>query len=225
MPSLVSCVVPVRDGERYLAEAIDSVLAQDHRPLELLVIDDGSTDASAAIAAAYGAPVRVLSQAPTGIAAARNLGVEAAGGAFVCFLDADDRYRPGKLSSQLALLEARPELEGCLCMAENFWEPGLEQEERRYRELGKLRASHHVGNLLARRSLFERLGPMPTGSDAGSDIEWFLRVRDAGIELALLDEVHLDRRMHPASHSHRLAGLDPYLDLAKARIDRARGRG
>src|SRR5262245_59961185 len=133
MPSpLISVVVPVLDGEPYLAEALDSILAQDHRPLEVIVVDDGSKDLSAEVAESYGDPVRVLRQAKQGPADARNRGIEAAGGDYLSFLDADDRYRPGKLSTQLTALEADPDADICQCVAENFWELGLEDERDRY---------------------------------------------------------------------------------------------
>src|SRR5262249_41927852 len=76
----VSVVVPVRDGERYLAEALDSILAQTHAPLEVIVVDDGSTDRSAEIARGFAPRVRCVSQEHRGVAAARNHGVSLARG-------------------------------------------------------------------------------------------------------------------------------------------------
>ena len=87
--SLVSIVIPVFDGERFLSEAIESVLAQDHRPIEVIVVDDGSTDASADVAHSFD-DVVVLGSGNHGAAAARNLGVARAAGPFLTFLDADD---------------------------------------------------------------------------------------------------------------------------------------
>ncbi|MFL5886158.1 MAG: glycosyltransferase family 2 protein, partial [Thermoleophilaceae bacterium] len=83
---LVSVLVPVYQGERYLAEALDSVFAQDYEPLEVIVLDDGSTDGSADIARSYGG-VRYLHQENSGIAAARNAAIGAARGEIVAFLD------------------------------------------------------------------------------------------------------------------------------------------
>src|SRR5689334_9621809 len=130
---LVSCVVPVYNGERYLAEALDSILAQTHRPLQAIVADDGSTDGTAAVAAAYGDRVLVLRQANAGPAAARNLGLAAARGEYVAFLDADDLWHPRKLERQLARFRARPQLDYCVSLMQNFWMPELAEEAARYR--------------------------------------------------------------------------------------------
>ena len=99
---LISCVVPVFNGERYLGEALDSILAQTYRPLELLVVDDGSTDGAAALVTRYRDQTRPLFQPNAGQAAARNLGLSVARGEFVAFLDADDLWHPEKLARQMA---------------------------------------------------------------------------------------------------------------------------
>ncbi len=108
MTALTACIVPCFNGERFLGAAIDSVLAQDHRPIEIVVVDDGSTDHSLAVAEAYGDPVRLIRAEHGGIAAARNTGILASHGEYLGFLDADDLYLPGKISAQVAVLEARP---------------------------------------------------------------------------------------------------------------------
>lgn len=106
-PGSVSVVIPCYNGSRYLGETIESALAQTHRPLEILVIDDGSTDDSAAIAERFGEPVNVTRQPNSGESVARNRGIEMARGEWIAFLDADDLWAPTKLERQLA--EARPD--------------------------------------------------------------------------------------------------------------------
>ena len=96
--SLISCIVPVYNGERYLGETVDSILAQTYQPLETIVVDDGSTDGTATVAASYGQRVRYFWHANQGTAAARNLGLNATEDEFVAFLDADDLWRPEKSS-------------------------------------------------------------------------------------------------------------------------------
>ena len=102
----VTCIVPVFNGERYLREALDSIVAQSHQTLDVLLVDDGSTDASAAVAKSYGDRIRYFFQPNAGPAAARNVGLAAAQGEFVAFLDADDRWHPEKLTLQLARFAA-----------------------------------------------------------------------------------------------------------------------
>jgi glycosyltransferase involved in cell wall biosynthesis len=108
VPVTVSVVIPCFNAAAFLAEALRSVLQQNMEGLEVIVVDDGSIDDSVAIARSFSF-VRVIEQANLGPAAARNRGVAQAGGRFVAFLDADDVWLPGKLASQLALLEQAPD--------------------------------------------------------------------------------------------------------------------
>ena len=110
---LVSVVIPVRDGAPFIAEAIDSVLAQSYRNLECIVVDDGSTDGTAEIVEAYGDRVRNLTTGRGGVSAARNLGIERASGELIAFLDADDVWLPLKLEKQVAMMERHPDAALC----------------------------------------------------------------------------------------------------------------
>lgn len=220
---LVTCIVPVYNGAAYLGTALDSILAQDHRPIEVIVVDDGSTDESARLASSYGPPVHLLCQANRGPAVARNSGLRAAKGAFICFLDADDIYRPGKLNRQLERFVADPKLEVSLCIAENFWEEGLEDEERRYQANGRLRMSHSFDTILARRSVFQQIGSLDPTLVAGEEqLDWFSRLLDSAPVIEVLDEVLVSRRMHAASRTHNTPTLDPFVDLVKRRLDQRR---
>ncbi len=106
----ITGVIPVRDRAGFVARAIDSALAQGEPALELIVVDDGSTDATPAVLAGYGEKIAVLRRAPLGRSAARNAGIEAARGEWIAFLDSDDAWLPGKLARQLAFHEAHPEI-------------------------------------------------------------------------------------------------------------------
>jgi glycosyltransferase involved in cell wall biosynthesis len=187
------------------------------------VVDDGSTDGSARLAESYGDGVRVIRQANNGAPAARNRGIREARGEYLSFLDADDLYRPDKLSAQLRVLLAEPALDLCTCTARNFWEPGLEQEQARYEAAGKVLITHHFATLLAHRSVFERVGPINETRRYADYVEWFHRASDLGLTTRVIPDVLLDRRMHAASLSHTRAGLDEYFELARARIERHRG--
>lgn len=107
MPS-VSVVIPTYNRARWLPETVESVLQQTCRPLEVLIVDDGSTDDTEAVCAGFPEPVRYLRQANAGVAAARNLGLRHARGEWIAFGDSDDLWEPGKLAVQLAALEASP---------------------------------------------------------------------------------------------------------------------
>lgn len=110
---LVSVVIPAYNAASYIARAVDSVLAQTYPWREILVVNDGSTDATARVLAAYGDAIQALHQANAGAGSARNRGLRAARGEFVAFLDADDRWLPDKLARQVKTLTANPSIGFC----------------------------------------------------------------------------------------------------------------
>src|SRR5512139_2667017 len=105
----VSVVVPAYNAAWCVRKAVDSVLAQDFRDFELIVVNDGSTDDTLAVLRGYGDAIRVVDQRNGGMSNARNAGIRAARGEFLAFLDSDDWWLPGKLGRQVALLRARPD--------------------------------------------------------------------------------------------------------------------
>lgn len=107
-PSSLSVVIPCYNAERYIGATIDSVLAQGHADLEIIVVDDGSKDGSVALVRDRFPMVRLVEQANQGVAAARNNGIACAGGHWIAFVDADDLWLPGKLEVQFAAMAAAP---------------------------------------------------------------------------------------------------------------------
>lgn len=114
---LVSVVVPAYNAERTIGATLESALHQTHRETEIIVVDDGSTDGTAGVVAAFGERIRYLRQPNAGAAAARNTGIAAARGEFVALLDADDLWLPQKLEQQLAYFDAHPEVGAVQCGA------------------------------------------------------------------------------------------------------------
>jgi glycosyltransferase involved in cell wall biosynthesis len=226
---LVSCVVPVFNGERFLGETLRSVLDQTYRPIEVLVVDDGSTDGTAAVIAAHGDRVTAIRQANRGEAAARNAGWRAARGDLVAFLDADDLWEPEKTARQVARLRSTPEIDLCFTRFQNFWVPELEEEARRYRDhpLARPSAAWSVGTLLAPRRVFERFGPFDE-TLGWPNITWFLRAAGQGARIEVLSEVLMRRRLHGgnANRAKRERRGDLLLPVLKAWRDyRRAGRG
>jgi len=224
---LVSCIVPVFNGERYLAEALDSILAQTWRPLEVIVVDDGSTDGTASVAARYGDRITCIRQPNAGPAAARNRGIDTANGPFLAFLDADDLWHGNKLARQMARFEARPELEISLTLVRNFWTPEVREEEERLRghRFAQPIRAYSPPAMLARRAVFGRVGRFDTALRMGEDNDWFLRAAEAGIVIEFMDEVLTFRRMHDSNLGRDYAGtFDALPDIVKASLDRRRKR-
>ncbi len=227
MKPLVSCIVPVFNGERYLAEALDSIFAQTWRPVEVIVVDDGSTDGSAQIAAGYGAEVSYIHQANAGPAAARNRGLDAARGEFIAFLDADDLWHKEKLVRQMAHFDARPELDLCSAHVENFWSPDVKREKDRPGDGGLAKTQPGVTHaIVARRALFDRIGPFDATLVHRDAMEWLSRAMDAGAVMETLADVLVFRRIHRNNMSWRRGDddRDELLRSVKTILDRRRGR-
>jgi glycosyltransferase involved in cell wall biosynthesis len=195
----VSVVMPVFNGARYLADAIASIRRQRHAPLEIIVVDDGSTDDSAAVAASQGPDVRVVSQANQGPGPARNRALGLARGEVVAFLDADDLWSDDKLGVQWPLLAAHPAIEVVLGPLRRTWTvPGPDGSPGAAR-FTEPEPALHLGCALIRRSVFDRIGLFDPAFTPTEDWDWFMRAREAGIALVAHDEVVYLYRRHGAN--------------------------
>src|SRR5262245_23175320 len=125
-PPRVSAIIPVFNGSRYLADAIESVLDQTHAAIDITVVDDGSTDESVAVAEWFGDRVRIIRQRNEGQAAALNAGLKSVTGEYVGFLDADDLWMPEKTVRQVEQFTSRPELGYSVTTIRPFLSPELE---------------------------------------------------------------------------------------------------
>lgn len=219
----ITCVIPLFNGERHLAETLRSVLAQTHPPLEVIVVDDGSTDNGVAVAEAFAEPVRVIRRSNGGSAAARHDGIAAARGDFIAMVDADDLWHTDKLARQVERFRQRPRLDVSLVTAENFWDDGMAAEEAQYRTHNRLRATHLFDAILAPRSVFLQVPIDPTMTRV-EGVEWFVRAAEASLEIDVIPDVLVYRRMHrkSVSHAHPADSTDRHLDLVKATLDRRR---
>jgi glycosyltransferase involved in cell wall biosynthesis len=222
---LVSCILPVYNGKRYLREAIESVLAQTYRALEIIVIDDGSTDGTVDVLAGYGDRLRHVRQTNAGPAAARNHGIALAGGAFIAFQDADDVWHRDKVKRQIERFEARPELELSIGHVQNFWIPDLKEEADRFRDHRLAQPGPAFGppSLLVRRSLFEKVGLFNPKMRLSSDTDWFLRAAELRVTMEIVPEVLFYRRWHNNNISRLSRQL--LVEAVKASLDRRRLAG
>lgn len=214
----VSVLMPVYNGEDYLQEAVESVLSQTMGDLELIVLDDGSTDGTRAILerlAAKDTRLRVISRPNKGVSQSRNELIEAARAPILAMMDADDICLPDRLERQLARLEAEPELVAlsgnCLMIdpvgrpiRTNDLPPDHETIEARHMEMPPNCSMAHPA-LMVRRSAMERVGGYLHDYPWAEDFDLYLRLGEIG-RLANLEEVVVKYRLHPKSvgHANRL---------------------
>jgi glycosyltransferase involved in cell wall biosynthesis len=196
-----SCIIPVRNGARYIGEAIRSVLDQTKVPDEIIVVDDGSTDDTGLEAAKFGSKIDYLKKPHAGVAAARNDGIARSRGNLICFLDADDRMHPKRLALQLDQLGRHPAVELCDAHSTYFWseEISLEEREEDHRYLSDFwhdARPGHITTWLVRRSTFDRVGLFDPMLRFSEDTDWLLRFRDGGGIETTIPRVLSYRRLH-----------------------------
>jgi glycosyltransferase involved in cell wall biosynthesis len=214
----VTVLICVRNGADYLTEAIISAQRQSVPPAQVLVVDDGSRDGSAAAADAAGATV--VRQPPLGLAAARNEGVRRAEGTLVAMLDADDLFVVDALQNMCAALRPRSDAIGCVGRRQHFISPELTAEPEFTGTAPPADAGPCVlpaGGLWRRESLLSE--PFDT-SLVTPDLDWVNRCRELGRITLLLDDVVFHRRVHRNNMSRDVEVRAAYLDVARAALTR-----
>ncbi|HEX7025491.1 MAG TPA: glycosyltransferase [Gemmatimonadales bacterium] len=219
----VSVVIPVFNAERHLASTLDSVLRQGHDRLEIIVVDDGSTDGSAAIAARCGGPVRCLFQPNRGPPAARNAGFRMARGELIAFLDADDLWSEDRLAVQLGLLARHPDADLVAGRFQWVRDEALPGEAPRLTPRAAPRHPLSLGTALLRRRLFTTVGELDESLRLNDDVDWYLRARELGVAMLLHEEVVLWYRRHERNITNdQERGREFYLTALKKSLDRRR---
>jgi len=220
---LVSVITPVYNGERYLREALASLFAQDYRPFESIVVDDGSEDSSAAIAQSF--PVRYHRQENQGAAAARNAGIALAGGDLVAWLDSDDLLPPNKLSLQAGYLAEHPEV-GCVVGRQEIMLEGVEAPEWLTRDAiyGDLDGIPLV-SAMVRKPVLDELGGFDASFGFAEDRDLFIRMREHGVRIEVLPKIMVYRRFHGENTNFRRRPVKhPILRSLKGKLDRERAQ-
>jgi len=205
----VSIIIPAYNSEAYLDEAIQSVLSQTYANTECIVVDDGSTDGTAAIAKGFGNRVIYVYQDNAERSAARNTGIAAATGEYLCFLDADDSYVSSKITDQVAFLEAHPQYHVVYSRVKFF----RGDDERQYLDLlrrtpcGDILGELLYGNFitvhapLLRKSVVTAVGGFDPRLSHNEDWEFFLRIALNGARFGFLDVAHAFCRFHEGNTS------------------------
>jgi glycosyltransferase involved in cell wall biosynthesis len=225
--NLVSCIIPAFNAEPFVGEAIESVLAQTYSAVEIIVVDDGSTDRTADVARSYGPTVHCLVRPHRGAGAAKNDGIRVAQGGFVAFLDADDLWHPDKLTRQMDRLALRSQIDLCFTRYQNFWSEEVAEEEETYQghPLSRPASGWSMSTLLGRRDVFERFGRFEEdAAERHQSLLWALRAAERGAIVDVMPEVLMCRRLHPGNLSRGWRIDDEFFELVKAWRDYRRQR-
>ncbi len=222
---MISVIIPVYNGERYLAETIDSVLAQTHQPFEVIIIDDGSIDNTADIARSY-QNLRYMYQTNQGLGAARNAGIVAAQGEFIAFLDADDLWTKNKNELQMTAFHANPHADIVTGYVKQFYSPEMDESERKkIRCTDELLPGHLMQAMLIKREAFFRVGLFETQWVVGTDMSWYLRAMEKGLSMIILPDLVLLRRLHKQNKGIiKRSFINQRVQILKAALDRHRGK-
>ena len=225
--NLVSCIIPAFNAESFVGEAIESALKQTYVPLEIVVVDDGSTDRTADVVRSFHTRLTYVHGLHRGTAAAKNIGLRAAHGPYIAFLDADDLWHPDKLTRQMAWLAQRPAIDLSFTQYRNFWVPELAEEEKRYQgsSLSLPASGWSIPTLLTRRETFDRFGLFDEdGGVKPQDLIWLLRAAKRGAIIDVMPEVLMDRRLHRGNLSRGWAIDDDFFEVLKTWRDYRRQR-
>lgn len=217
----VSVVIPVYNGESLVGDALGSIRDQTRRPDEVVVVDDGSTDATAEVVRDFGGLVRYVYQENQGPTVALNHGLRIAEGEAIAFLDADDRWSDDKLELQVGLLEQDASID--IVAGQTRW-------FRRHPETGAVdvypedRLMLCLSSAIMRSSVFARVGTFDESLPLyGFDSDWFFRAKEANVNLVIHREVTLYYRRHDANvTNHRDLDRRYYLNSIRRSLERRR---
>jgi len=215
----VTVVIPAFNAERYITQALDSVLRQTCGRFECIVVDDGSKDQTRSAVERYGPLVRYEFQPNAGPATARNRGIELAAGDFIGFLDADDIWNPDKCAVQLAHLQTHPELIGCAAHVRNFLSESAGTTSPPPGEVVTLGTT-----LMVRRKLFDVVGTLNPEYWHRDLHDLLVRAEDRGLKIEILPDVLAQRRIHSNNMSNHRSGADHLELIAITRARHARRR-
>ncbi len=217
----VSCIIPVFNGALYIGETIQSVLDQTHAVDEIIVVNDGSTDATRDVVSVFGERVTLLDKAHSGVVDTLNHGVAHAKGSLLTFIDADDLWHRDKVRAQLEVLHAHSDIDIVFTHIQEFISPELTSAEQASISCRKApMRGMSKGTALIRRAVFDTIGPFDPKLEMGEFIEWFSRAKAQHIRHVMLDQVLCLRRVHLHNYTrvHRTK-IQDFATIAKRAIE------
>lgn len=220
MSALVSVVIAVYNCEKYILEAIQSVLSQTYSNIELVIVNDGSTDATADLVCRHYPGIRHVLLPRQGQFSSINHGIGYARGEYISFLDADDLFVRDKIALQVDKLQSNPEIDMVFGGIEEFITPEQSDALRPYSPRQAF-TTHVTAGGLFRISCFERAGLFDPKWEVGGFIDWYMRAQEAGLKECLIPELTIRRRIHGRNKGFYLRDRQgDYLKIVKSALDR-----
>ena len=224
--NLVSVIIPVFNAEKYVAEAIESVLSQTYKNMELICINDKSTDNSLAILESFGNKIIIINNKDNcGTAESRNKGIRLAQGEFLAFIDNDDIWESNKLEVQMNHFRNDPALDVSFSYMRCFISPELSEEVKilRYYPPDSL-PGYIPSTIVVRRTSFERVGYFDSRWENGESVAWMFMAKEVGLNFGVVDEVLVKRRIHKTNKGvlDSSTSKSEYFRIIKESLDRRR---
>jgi len=216
----ISVIIPVFNAEDFLEDALRSIFEQNYQNMEIIVVDDGSTDDTDVLLQKYGEEIHCIRQENRGPSAARNRGLQISTGELIAFLDADDEWSKTKIKLQLSQMKSDDSLEIVVGKLRRFWtEKKLDRTERHYIDEGT--KVLHLGASLFKREAFEKIGLFDENLLHGEDWDWFIRAKDSGLKIGMFPDVVMYQCLHQNNLTrNREEGNQNILKMLKKNIDR-----
>jgi glycosyltransferase involved in cell wall biosynthesis len=220
-----SVIVPAFNRQHLIGDALDSILRQRFQPLEIIVVDDGSSDATSAVAASFGESVRCVRQDQAGVSRARNRGLAEANGTWIAFLDSDDVWIDAVLATAIAHLRSEPDCWMVQGLTEIVRMKDAGDRRPRFREGEAPSYRPILGSIVCRRECFELNGEFDETLHASEDLDWLQRASERGMNPARIDALWLRYRVHASNLTNDVeATTSSMAQFLKRHLERGRSR-
>ncbi len=195
---LVSVIICVYNGEKYIAEAMESILSENYPRIEIICLDDGSTDSTINILKKFGAAVKISSQENKGVAIARNQANKIAQGELITYLDSDDLFVQGRIAKMVEVFSQKPKTAIVFGQIKQFITPELASST-----LEKIKLKEEIltgvcpGGIMYRSDIFKQIGEFEEGNHTAYFLDWYLKAKEQKLIEEYLEQVVTLRRIHP----------------------------
>ena len=224
--NLVSVIIPVFNAERYVEEAINSVLSQTYKNIELICVNDKSIDRSLSILESFGEKIIIINNEDNcGTAESRNKGIRIARGEFLAFIDNDDIWECNKLEIQMNQFKNNPDLDVSISYMQSFISPEISEKIKNIRYCPPDPIPGYIpSTILVKRTSLEKAGYFESKWKNGESIAWMFKAKEAGLNFGLVDDVLVQRRIHETNKSILASSTsqDDYFRIIKESLDRRR---